>query len=129
MSEYLAHHGIKGQKWGVRRFQNPDGSLTQEGYQHWGLNPDGSKFRGKRKKDYTDATASTVKKTAAGTAAALGALGFAAGGPAGALIGAHLGTAAGALTGAIGGGIRTKHMQRKIRRLLDEKGTVYVSDL
>ena len=28
---YLAHHGIKGQKWGVRRFQNPDGSYTEEG--------------------------------------------------------------------------------------------------
>ena len=28
---FLAHHGIKGQKWGVRRFQNPDGSLTSEG--------------------------------------------------------------------------------------------------
>lgn len=27
----LSHHGIKGQKWGVRRFQNPDGSLTDEG--------------------------------------------------------------------------------------------------
>lgn len=27
----LYHHGIKGQKWGVRRFQNPDGSLTEEG--------------------------------------------------------------------------------------------------
>ena len=28
---YLAHHGIKGQRWGVRRFQNPDGSLTAAG--------------------------------------------------------------------------------------------------
>ena len=28
---YLAHHGIKGQRWGVRRFQNPDGSLTEKG--------------------------------------------------------------------------------------------------
>ena len=28
---YLAHHGVKGQRWGVRRFQNPDGSLTQLG--------------------------------------------------------------------------------------------------
>ena len=27
----LYHHGIKGQKWGVRRFQNRDGSLTAEG--------------------------------------------------------------------------------------------------
>lgn len=27
----LQHHGVKGQKWGVRRFQNADGSLTNEG--------------------------------------------------------------------------------------------------
>ena len=29
--EYLAHHGTKGQRWGVRRFQNYDGSLTAAG--------------------------------------------------------------------------------------------------
>lgn len=28
---YLIHSGIKGMKWGVRRYQNPDGSLTDEG--------------------------------------------------------------------------------------------------
>ena len=27
----LRHHGVKGMKWGVRRFQNEDGSLTPEG--------------------------------------------------------------------------------------------------
>ena len=27
----LYHHGIKGQKWGIRRFQRKDGSLTPAG--------------------------------------------------------------------------------------------------
>lgn len=32
MSEYyIAHHGIKGMKWGIRRYQNTDGSYTSAG--------------------------------------------------------------------------------------------------
>lgn len=27
----LYHYGIKGQRWGIRRFQNPDGTLTEAG--------------------------------------------------------------------------------------------------
>lgn len=35
VGEYLYHHGIKGQHWGVRRYQNPDGTLTPEGKQRY----------------------------------------------------------------------------------------------
>lgn len=31
----LYHHGIKGQRWGIRRFQNPDGSLTTSGKERY----------------------------------------------------------------------------------------------
>ena len=33
----LAHHGVKGQRWGVRRYQNDDGSLTDAGKKRYGI--------------------------------------------------------------------------------------------
>ena len=51
----LRHHGIKGQKWGVRRFQNSDGSLTAAGRKRYG---DG---KGSSVEDYQNA----IKKTKA----------------------------------------------------------------
>lgn len=34
-NQYLVHYGVKGQKHGVRRYQNEDGSLTAEGKQRY----------------------------------------------------------------------------------------------
>lgn len=36
-SDELYHHGIKGQKWGIRRYQNEDGSLTDAGKTRYGM--------------------------------------------------------------------------------------------
>lgn len=41
-SEELAHYGITGQKWGVRRFENPDGTLTEEGKLRYGTKSGGN---------------------------------------------------------------------------------------
>lgn len=35
--DFIEHHGVKGQKHGVRRYQNEDGSLTALGRQHYGI--------------------------------------------------------------------------------------------
>lgn len=36
----LYHHGVLGQKWGVRRYQNEDGTLTEAGKKRYGNLPD-----------------------------------------------------------------------------------------
>lgn len=38
----LAHYGVSGQKWGVRRYQNEDGSLTELGKQHYSVTSGGN---------------------------------------------------------------------------------------
>ena len=35
MEYIISHHGIRGQKWGIRNYQNPDGSLTEEGRERY----------------------------------------------------------------------------------------------
>ena len=36
VSNELYHHGILGQKWGIRRYQNPDGTRTEAGKKRYG---------------------------------------------------------------------------------------------
>lgn len=47
---YLIHYGIQGQKWGVRRFQNEDGTLTEEGIRRYGRLIDKAESSEKHKK-------------------------------------------------------------------------------
>lgn len=57
MSELvLSHHGIKGQKWGIRRYQNKDGSLT----------PAGRKKVAKLEARYTTLTGKKIRKESGG---------------------------------------------------------------
>lgn len=45
----LYHHGVKGMKWGVRRYQNKDGSLTAAGRARARMTDSFKSFRDKRK--------------------------------------------------------------------------------
>ena len=46
MENYLVHYGILGMKWGIRRYQNPDGTLTAEGRRRRGLKTAGNIAKG-----------------------------------------------------------------------------------
>ena len=61
---YLIHHGIKGQKWGVRRFQNADGSLTAAGKKHYSSNSSVGTQVPERLKDVPKTTRRTAQKDA-----------------------------------------------------------------
>lgn len=45
MQNELYHYGKKGQKWGVRRYQNKDGTLTEEGKRRYYRDADAAGYR------------------------------------------------------------------------------------
>lgn len=90
-SDYLAHHGILGQKWGVRRFEKAGGGLTAAGKKRYDTDENGNYKKigktsskagssdGGQKKGLSDEQKAKLKKAAiiagAATAAALATYG------------------------------------------------------
>ena len=75
---YLQHHGLKGQKWGVRRFQYEDDSLTPEGKIRYGVG-DGRKSQSLKEQAQRDDPDGMRAKAKLNTRKAIAAIGGVAG--------------------------------------------------
>jgi len=60
-SDELYHHGIKGQRWGVRRYQNEDGSLTTLGKMRYGAS-EAKKVLSSKIKNFNETRALNYKR-------------------------------------------------------------------
>lgn len=99
---YLEHHGIKGQRWGVRRFRNPDGTLTDKGRKHYQKKLDIEK----RKLTNADSYRGYYERRRTPGAVLFGVVGAISGGLMGAAVG-PAGVAAGAaIVGSISAGTK-----------------------
>ena len=71
MDNELQHFGIKGMKWGVRRYQNKDGSLTPAGKKRYGESDEEREKKEKSKKTKAKVATAAVATAAVATAAAM----------------------------------------------------------
>ena len=62
MSNELKHYGVLGMKWGVRRYQNPDGALTSAGKKRYAAKDTDSIVTKKVKKDLSQMTSKEFRK-------------------------------------------------------------------
>lgn len=61
-SPEIYHHGVLGMKWGVRRYQNKDGSLTPSGKKKYKANDSDSTVTKRVKKDLSEMTGEDFKR-------------------------------------------------------------------
>lgn len=112
----LKHHGIKGQKWGVRRFQNPDGTLTAKG-----------KLRELKKTDEYKKALAPIKQNAKNQGLGVGIASFiliAAQAPAGPLVKSAAGAATGVATGGITYASTMAQGKHHVNNFIKQYGTV-----
>ena len=71
MDNELQHFGIKGMKWGVRRYQNKDGSLTPAGKKRYDESDEEREKKEKSKKTKAKVATAVVATAAVATTAAV----------------------------------------------------------